>query len=53
MGIDPRRYLRATLAKILTGEKDRLALLPETFARELAEAELAAKNAASAAAAAA
>ena len=45
MGLDPRRYLRATLAKILGGEKDLLALLPETFARELAAEKLAAENA--------
>jgi hypothetical protein len=36
MGVDPRRYLRETLAKILAGEKDLVALLPETFARTLA-----------------
>ena len=36
MGIEPRRYLRETLAKILAGEKDLVALLPETFARALA-----------------
>lgn len=35
MGVDPRRYLRETLAKILAGEKDLAALLPETFARAL------------------
>ena len=29
MGIEPRRYLRETLAKILGGEKDLAALLPE------------------------
>ena len=46
MGLDPRRYLRATLAKILEGEKDLLTLLPETFARELAAAKLAAEKAA-------
>lgn len=45
MGLDPRRYLRATLAKILAGEKDLLALLPETFARELAAEKLAAETA--------
>lgn len=37
MGLDPRRYLRAALAKILAGEKDLGALLPETFARAIAE----------------
>lgn len=50
MGIDPRRYLRATLAKILAGERDLSALLPETFARELEAAELAADSAERAAA---
>ena len=32
LGIQPRRYLRETLAKILGGEKDLTALLPETYA---------------------
>jgi transposase len=32
MGIDPRAYLRDTLAKILAGEKILAALLPETYA---------------------
>jgi transposase len=32
MGINPRAYLRDTLAKILAGEKSLTALLPETFA---------------------
>lgn len=32
MGINPRAYLRDTLAKILAGEKDLSALLPETYA---------------------
>lgn len=32
MGIHPRAYLRDTLAKILAGEKDLTALLPETYA---------------------
>jgi transposase len=36
MGVEPRRYLRETLAKILAGQKDPVALAPETFARELA-----------------
>jgi transposase len=31
MGIDPRAYLRDTLAKILAGEKSLVALLPETY----------------------
>jgi hypothetical protein len=33
----PRAYLRDTLAKILAGEKDLTALLPETYAASLAE----------------
>jgi len=36
MGLDPRRYLREALAKILAGEKDLAELLPETFAQRLA-----------------
>lgn len=36
MGIEPRRYLRETLAKILAGERDPVALSPETFARKVA-----------------
>ncbi len=32
MGINPRAYLRDTLAKILAGEKSLAALLPETYA---------------------
>ena len=36
MGIEPRRYLRETLAKLLAGEKDLTALLPETHAQKLA-----------------
>jgi transposase len=39
MGLDPRRYLRAALAKILAGEKDLTALLPETFARAVAQGQ--------------
>ena len=35
MGLDPRRYLRETLAKILAGDKDAVVLAPETFARAL------------------
>lgn len=35
-GIDPRRYIRETLAKILAGEKDLNALLPESFAGTIA-----------------
>ena len=52
MGLDPRRYLRETLAKILAGEKDAVALAPETFARALAaeKAEAKAKESESAAA---
>ena len=38
MGIHPRAYLRDTLAKILAGERDLAALLPETYAASLARA---------------
>jgi hypothetical protein len=31
--IEPRRYLREVLAKVLSGEKNLAALLPEAFAR--------------------
>jgi transposase len=41
MGINPRSYLRDTLAKILAGEKDLTALLPETYRVARAEASLA------------
>jgi transposase len=37
MGIDPRAYLRDTLAKILAGERSLVALLPETYAAAHAE----------------
>ncbi len=37
MGIHPRAYLRDTLAKILAGEKNLTALLPETCAASHAE----------------
>ncbi len=37
MGIEPRRYLKETLAKILSGEKDLTALLPETYQGKTAE----------------
>ena len=37
MGINPRAYLRDTLAKILAGEKSLAALLPETYAASRAE----------------
>jgi hypothetical protein len=37
MGIHPRAYLRDTLAKILAGEKQLAALLPDTYAACLAE----------------
>lgn len=50
MGLDPRRYLREALAKILAGEKKLVELLPETFARAIA-AERAAREAAARAAA--
>lgn len=36
-GIEPRRYIRDTLAKILAGEKRLTALLPETYAQAIAE----------------
>ena len=49
MRLDPRRYLREALAKILAGEKKLVALLPETFARAIA-AERAAREGALAAA---
>lgn len=52
MGIEPRRYLRETLAKLLAGEKDLKALLPETHAQKLAEERDAAEAAAQAAQAA-
>jgi hypothetical protein len=42
MGVEPRRYLRETLAKILAGESDPLALAPETFARKVAAEKAAA-----------
>ena len=32
MGVEPRRYLRDTLARILAGEKNLAALLPENYA---------------------
>jgi transposase len=32
MGVEPRRYLRETLAKLLAGEKNLAALLPENYA---------------------
>ncbi len=31
LGIDPRRYIRDTLKRILEGEKDLAALLPENY----------------------
>ena len=37
MGINPRAYLRHTLARILSGEKNLAALLPETYAASRAE----------------
>jgi hypothetical protein len=45
MGLDPRRYLREALVKILAGEKKLVELLPETFARAIAK-ERAAREAA-------
>jgi transposase len=38
-GINPRAYLRDTLATILAGEKDLTALLPETYAAAHAQAD--------------
>jgi hypothetical protein len=38
MGINPRAYLRDTLAKLLAGEKSLMALLPETYAAARAAA---------------
>ena len=46
MGVEPRRYLRETLAKILAREKDAVALAPATFARELAAEKARARTAA-------
>jgi transposase len=37
MGINPRAYLRDTLSKILAGEKNLTALLPETYAASRAK----------------
>jgi hypothetical protein len=37
MGINPRAYLRETLAKILAGEQNLTTLLPETYAASRAE----------------
>jgi transposase len=37
MGIDPRAYLRDTLARLLAGEKSLATLLPETYAAQRAE----------------
>lgn len=48
MGLDPRRYLRETLAKILGGQRDAVALAPETFARALAAEKAAAATSAKA-----
>ena len=42
MGVDPRRYLRETLAKLLAGETDIVALAPETLARVVAAEKAAA-----------
>ena len=50
MGVEPRRYLRETLAKILAGVNDPIALSPETFARVVAAEKAAAAVAAKAAA---
>jgi hypothetical protein len=42
MGLDPRRYLRETIAKLLAGEKNIEALAPETLARVVAAEKAAA-----------
>jgi hypothetical protein len=42
-GLDPRRYIRDTLAKILAGEKNLSALLPETYATATAAADVRAR----------
>jgi transposase len=39
MNIDPRRYIRDTLRRILDGEKDLNALLPENYKPDLATLE--------------
>lgn len=36
MGIDPRRYMRDTLRRIVAGDKDRNALLPENYKPHIA-----------------
>jgi len=46
MGVEPRRYLRDALAKILAGEKCLAALLPETYAQAIVQTEHAADCAA-------
>ena len=50
LGVDPRRYIRDTLRKILDGDKDLNALLPETYKaaieRAAREAERSARHAA-------
>jgi hypothetical protein len=40
MGVDPRAYLRDTLARLLAGEKSLAALLPETYAARRAERDV-------------
>ena len=42
MGIDPRAYLRDTLRRMLAGEKDLTAMLPESYAARVAAAAAAA-----------
>lgn len=46
IGVEPRRYLRETLAKLLAGERDPNALSAETFARNVAAEKAAAARAA-------
>lgn len=49
MGLDPRRYLREALEKMLAGGKKLVELLPETFARAIAAERAAREGAARAA----
>jgi transposase len=42
MGVEPRRYLRETLAQILAGETNPIVLAPETFAQKVAAEKAAA-----------
>lgn len=42
LGLDPRQYIRNTLRRLLAGEKDLSALLPENFKSHLADSGAAA-----------